>query len=78
MIVFQLKMIVFQTDHEIITTYIKNQEIQVFESKRATVYTVEEIDEATSNFDETRKRGQGGCGRVYFGELGYQVFYLCV
>ncbi|CAI9785144.1 unnamed protein product [Fraxinus pennsylvanica] len=47
----------------------KMEDIRVFESERATVYSVEEIAEATSNFDETRKIGQGGYGSVYFGVL---------
>lgn len=31
---------------------------------------MEEIKEATSNFDETRKIGEGGYGCVYFAILG--------
>ncbi|KAL2547137.1 LysM domain receptor-like kinase 3 [Forsythia ovata] len=46
------------------------EDIRVFESERPMLYSVEEIEEATSNFDETRKLGQGGYGSVYFGVLG--------
>lgn len=42
------------------------------------MYGVEEIAEATSNFEETRKIGQGGYGSVYFGVLGEKVFYLFI
>ncbi|KAL2519586.1 LysM domain receptor-like kinase 3 [Abeliophyllum distichum] len=50
----------------------KMEDIRVFESERPTLYSVEEIEEATSNFDETTKLGQGGYGSVYFGVLGEQ------
>ncbi|RDX80786.1 LysM domain receptor-like kinase 3, partial [Mucuna pruriens] len=40
-----------------------------FESERPVVYTLERIEDATNNFDETRKIGVGGYGSVYFGML---------
>ncbi|KAG6746055.1 hypothetical protein POTOM_050567 [Populus tomentosa] len=41
-----------------------------FESERpVVVYILKEIDEATSQFDESRKIGAGGCGIVYVGTL---------
>lgn len=40
-----------------------------FEAERPVVYSIGEINEATSNFDETRKIGEGGHGSVYFGML---------
>ncbi|KAK2977464.1 hypothetical protein RJ640_016092 [Escallonia rubra] len=43
-----------------------------FESERPVVYSLEEIAEATINFDESRKIGEGGYGSVYFGVLGEQ------
>ncbi|WCJ38503.1 protein kinase family protein / peptidoglycan-binding LysM domain-containing protein [Euphorbia peplus] len=43
-----------------------------FDSDKPIVYTLEEIEEATINFDETRKIGAGGYGCVYFGVLGRQ------
>ncbi|XP_020216759.1 lysM domain receptor-like kinase 3 [Cajanus cajan] len=40
-----------------------------FESERPVIYTLEEIEDATNNFDETRRIGVGGYGSVYFGML---------
>lgn len=40
-----------------------------FESERPIVYSLKEIDEATSQFDESRKIGAGGYGIVYIGTL---------
>ncbi|KAF2293292.1 hypothetical protein GH714_040667 [Hevea brasiliensis] len=40
-----------------------------FESERPVVYSVDEIDKATSNFDISMKIGQGGYGSVYLGFL---------
>ncbi|OIV93060.1 hypothetical protein TanjilG_20722 [Lupinus angustifolius] len=44
-----------------------------FETERPVVYTLEEIEDATNNFDETRKIGVGGYGEVYFGMLEKEV-----
>ncbi|KAJ7953571.1 LysM receptor kinase [Quillaja saponaria] len=41
-----------------------------FESERPVIFSIEEIEEATNNFDETQILGVGGYGRVYFGMLG--------
>ncbi|KAF3437490.1 hypothetical protein FNV43_RR20243 [Rhamnella rubrinervis] len=46
------------------------QEVTTFEADKPVIYSIEEITEATSNFDETRKIGEGGYGKVYFGMLG--------
>ncbi|XP_065875554.1 lysM domain receptor-like kinase 3 [Euphorbia lathyris] len=43
-----------------------------FDSDKPIVYTLEEIEESTNNFDETRKIGAGGYGSVYFGVMGRQ------
>eukprot|EP00257_Ricinus_communis_P020764 XP_015580083.1 lysM domain receptor-like kinase 3 [Ricinus communis] len=43
-----------------------------FESEKPVIYSPEEIEEATNNFDESRKIGAGGYGSVYFGELAGQ------
>ncbi|KAG4403064.1 hypothetical protein GLYMA_01G027100v4 [Glycine max] len=40
-----------------------------FESERPVIYALEEIEDATNNFDETRRIGVGGYGTVYFGML---------
>ncbi|XP_047173627.1 lysM domain receptor-like kinase 3 [Vigna umbellata] len=44
-----------------------------FESERPVIYALEEIEDATNNFDETRKIGVGGYGSVYFGMLEEKV-----
>ncbi|TQD76294.1 hypothetical protein C1H46_038180 [Malus baccata] len=43
---------------------------QFFKRQMEVIYTMEEIKQATSNFDNTRKIGEGGYGSVYFGVLG--------
>lgn len=48
----------------------------IFESERPLIYSLEDIEFATSNFDETKKIGEGGYGSVYFGVLGEQVHSL--
>ncbi|KAH7686199.1 Non-specific serine/threonine protein kinase protein [Dioscorea alata] len=49
-----------------------NKELLPYESERPLIFSLEEIEEATANFDETRKIGSGGYGSVYFGMLGKQ------
>ncbi|KAJ0740414.1 putative protein kinase RLK-Pelle-LysM family [Helianthus annuus] len=41
-----------------------------FDTERPLIYDFNEIAEATNNFDDTRKIGEGGYGSVYFGILG--------
>ncbi|CAH1414936.1 unnamed protein product [Lactuca virosa] len=41
-----------------------------FDTERPLVYDLDEIAEATNNFDDSRKIGEGGYGSVYFGILG--------
>ncbi|XP_047322822.1 lysM domain receptor-like kinase 3 isoform X2 [Impatiens glandulifera] len=42
----------------------------VIETERPVTYEVEEIAEATKNFDESRRIGVGGYGTVYLGMIG--------
>nr|GMD95453.1 lysM domain receptor-like kinase 3 [Ipomoea batatas] len=49
-----------------------DSDVEVFESERPVVYSLEEIAAATADFDETRKIGSGGYGCVYSGMLGKQ------
>ncbi|XP_057752363.1 lysM domain receptor-like kinase 3 isoform X1 [Arachis stenosperma] len=44
-------------------------DVMQIESERPVIYGLEEIEEATNNFDEARKIGVGGYGSVYFGIL---------
>ncbi|CAN6718029.1 unnamed protein product [Malus baccata var. baccata] len=50
--------------------FFKRQMEEAFENERPVIYTMEEIEQATSNFDNTRKIGEGGYGSVYNGVLG--------
>ncbi|KAF6157455.1 hypothetical protein GIB67_004393 [Kingdonia uniflora] len=43
-----------------------------FESERPVIFSLEEVEEATAGFNESRKIGEGGYGKVYFGVLGDQ------
>ncbi|QCD82032.1 chitin elicitor receptor kinase 1 [Vigna unguiculata] len=46
------------------------EDVISLESERPIVYNLEDIEEATNNFDESRRIGSGGYGSVYFGVLG--------
>ncbi|KAL5724933.1 hypothetical protein ACHQM5_008135 [Ranunculus cassubicifolius] len=46
-----------------------SQDMTGFDSERPTIYSLDEIEEATANFHETRKIGEGGYGSVYFGKM---------
>ncbi|KAF5746572.1 putative Kinase family protein / peptidoglycan-binding LysM domain-containing protein [Tripterygium wilfordii] len=52
------------------------EDVTGLESERPVIYTLEEIEEATNDFDETKKIGEGGYGCVYFGVLGRKVELL--
>lgn len=45
-----------------------------FDSERPVIYTLEEVEHATNDFDETRRIGVGGYGTVYFGMLEDKVW----
>ncbi|GJS40391.1 LysM domain receptor-like kinase 3 [Tanacetum coccineum] len=47
-----------------------------FDTERPLVYDLDEIAEATNNFDDTKLIGEGGYGSVYFGILGEKVELL--
>ncbi|KAK8526424.1 hypothetical protein V6N12_020896 [Hibiscus sabdariffa] len=46
------------------------EDVTAFESEIPMMYSLREIEEATDNFDETKKIGSGGYGHVYHGILG--------
>ncbi|KAF5450252.1 hypothetical protein F2P56_030619 [Juglans regia] len=48
------------------------EDVTGFESERPVIFSLEEIEKATGHFNETKKIGEGGYGRVYFGILGGQ------
>ena len=48
-------------------------DVTSIESEKPVRFSLEEIAEATSHFDGTRKIGEGGYGSVYFGVLGERV-----
>ncbi|CAK9142239.1 unnamed protein product [Ilex paraguariensis] len=52
--------------------YMHNTDVTDIESDKPVIYRLEEIDEATGNFDVARKIGEGGYGSVYFGILREQ------
>ncbi|KAM6589348.1 hypothetical protein CsatA_011953 [Cannabis sativa] len=49
--------------------FIPKENLEDFDSEKPVVFSLEEIEEATGNFDESRKVGEGGYGSVYFGIL---------
>ncbi|KAF5193365.1 Lysm domain receptor-like kinase [Thalictrum thalictroides] len=49
-----------------------NEDMTAFESERPAIFSLDDIEDATENFDETRKIGEGGYGSVYLGVLGKQ------
>ncbi|XP_058088659.1 lysM domain receptor-like kinase 3 [Magnolia sinica] len=57
------------------TQYMKGanmEDVTGFESERPVIFGLDVIEEATANFDEMRKIGEGGYGSVYFGILADQ------
>ncbi|GFZ03886.1 protein kinase superfamily protein [Actinidia rufa] len=46
------------------------QDVTSIQSEKPVRFSLEEIAEATSHFNESRKIGEGGYGSVYFGVLG--------
>ncbi|KAK6930977.1 Serine-threonine/tyrosine-protein kinase, catalytic domain [Dillenia turbinata] len=48
------------------------EDVSIFDSEKPLIYTLKEIQDATNNFDESKKLGEGGYGSVYYGMLGKQ------
>ncbi|KAL8215916.1 hypothetical protein R6Q57_022753 [Mikania cordata] len=46
-----------------------DMEASNIESEKPVIIGLEEIEQATNNFDEARKLGEGGYGSVYFGKI---------
>lgn len=49
-------------------------DVTAFETERTMILSLEEIEEGTNHFDETKIIGQGGYGSVYYGMLGEKVW----
>uniref|UniRef100_A0A0E0MXS6 Protein kinase domain-containing protein n=1 Tax=Oryza rufipogon TaxID=4529 RepID=A0A0E0MXS6_ORYRU len=47
-----------------------NKKIDPFQTERPVIFSLRAIEDATSNFDEKRKIGEGGYGSVYLGFIG--------
>uniref|UniRef100_A0A0E0JJW3 Protein kinase domain-containing protein n=1 Tax=Oryza punctata TaxID=4537 RepID=A0A0E0JJW3_ORYPU len=45
-------------------------EIDPFQTERPVIFSLRAVEDATSNFDEKRKIGEGGYGSVYLGFIG--------
>jgi hypothetical protein len=52
-------------------------DIDPFQTERPVIFSLKEVGDATANFDETRKIGEGGYGMVYLGFIGTHVRNLC-
>ncbi|KAM0900929.1 hypothetical protein ACQ4PT_020316 [Festuca glaucescens] len=47
-----------------------NKNIDPFQTERPVIFSLKEVGDATANFDEKRKIGEGGYGMVYLGFIG--------
>ncbi|KAK9090759.1 hypothetical protein Sjap_023936 [Stephania japonica] len=45
-------------------------DVTAFESEKPVIFSIQEVEEATTGFSESRKIGEGGFGCVYLGVLG--------
>uniref|UniRef100_A0A0D9V1U1 Protein kinase domain-containing protein n=1 Tax=Leersia perrieri TaxID=77586 RepID=A0A0D9V1U1_9ORYZ len=51
-----------------------NKKIDPFQTERPVIFSLRAVEDATSNFDEKRKIGEGGYGSVYLGFIGtYEI-----
>jgi hypothetical protein len=53
-------------------------DIDPFQTERPVIFSLKIVGDATANFDEKRKIGEGGYGSVYLGFIGAHVRYLCI
>lgn len=52
-------------------------DIDPFQTERPVIFSLKAVGDATANFDEKRKIGEGGYGMVYLGFIGTHVRSLC-
>lgn len=52
-------------------------DIDPFQTERPVIFSLKMVGDATANFDEKRKIGEGGYGSVYLGFIGAHVRYVC-
>lgn len=52
-------------------------DIDPFQTERPVIFSLKVVGDATANFDEKRKIGEGGYGSVYLGFIGTHVRYVC-
>ena len=52
-------------------------DIDPFQTERPVIFSLKAVGEATANFDEKRKIGEGGYGMVYLGFIGTHVRSSC-
>ena len=48
-------------------------DIDPFQTERPVIFSLKVVGDATANFDEKRKIGEGGYGSVYLGFIGAHV-----
>lgn len=52
-------------------------DIDPFQTERPVIFSLKGVGDATANFDEKRKIGEGGYGSVYLGVIGTHVRSYC-
>lgn len=53
-------------------------DIDPFQTERPVIFSLKVVGDATANFDEKRKIGEGWYGSVYLGFIGAHVRYIWI
>jgi hypothetical protein len=48
-----------------------------FQTERPVIFSLKQVGDATADFSEKRKIGEGGYGSVYLGFIGAHVRHVC-